>query len=135
MPKFTLDEQTLIDAHPLNQSWRVVQTLQPYCPFDPIDVFSCDKPTVNTKMLRSATQRYSGLEYALNEFVDNSTRYHESTGLYPDTNGVDNLVVSNLSTPELTLIDTGPIGQEHPAVQTLIARQLDSLKVALNEIS
>lgn len=135
MTPFMLSEKTVVDTHPLNPDWRVVQTLQPYCEFEPLGIFSIDDTQVNIGNVYEATKAHAGIEDALTDFVQGSERYHDETGLYPDTNGTNNLVLSGASTPELTLLDTGPIGPNHPAVQVVIAGQLESLAGALREIA
>jgi hypothetical protein len=136
MPLFTLDEETVVDSHPLNPAWRVVQTIQPYCAYEPMGLFSSDKPGVNMGNLVNATRLHPGIEDSLAEFVRRSEHYHSETGLNPDTNGVDNLVLSRSAVPELTLLDTGPIGPSNPPeVQLVVARQLSSLAEALREVA
>lgn len=132
--EFLLEEETVVDSHPLNPEWRVVQTRQPFCGHLSLDLFQLDYPEVNLDAVVQLNQEHPGIDSGLSDFIEVSRRYHERTSLYPDINGTDNLVLAKGPSADLVLLDTGPISTSHPAVQALIEEQLSSLEAALQVI-
>ena len=133
---FAVAQNILVAPHPVVESCRAVQIIQPFCSLDDIAVFpEYDDPSVNTVNLAEACATYSGLDQALDDFAVASRRMFESTGLIPDTSGVSNVVVNLGAQPNLVIIDGQPINTGLPHLQQNISAQLDSLQTALREVA
>lgn len=131
---FLLDQQVEVDKHPLGE-FTAVQTWQPYVTFDSLRFFTPNSATLDLTKLDDACNAFPGLGDSLGEFVDRSERMIERTDKFPDTNGVDNLVVRRADGAELMLIDSDPIGPRFAAVQQVIAAQLAALRTGLREVA
>lgn len=120
---YLLDQTVSVANHPFYKDRRAVQINQPYVKFQ-------------SAIIRHPSNISDGVSVAsdapldqLSNFLDASWRLYGRTGLLVDTNGVDNIVVSD---GQLLLLDTQPIGQEVPEIRPIILGQLNLLSSYLN---
>ena len=134
---FLLDQVITVDTHPLGRDLRAVQTRQPFFSFvHNLGIFTLNNPSVNIDNLERVCRQYPGIADELTDFVEAARRGAAETGLLPDVNGTDNLVVSSDSNvPELKLIDSQPLPADQGWAEELINAQLDSLQNGLREIA
>lgn len=93
--------------------------------------FMSRQPDVNIDDIHKIIVNSPGADVALDEFCNAAEAVYEAEGVLPDTNGRNNVVVQPCGTVQL--IDTIPIGGQHPAILRLIEKQIDSLRTALRE--
>lgn len=122
---FVLDQSISIAPHIIRTRKTVVQTEQPYVAFTSFMRPAGDEGGVDMDL--SAVNLN-----ALSDFTDRSRALYRETGLLPDTNGLDNVVVAGAG---VILIDTQPIAGDNPSLQAIIHRQLDSISRAIDDSS
>ncbi|CAN5624429.1 hypothetical protein BH23PAT1_BH23PAT1_4930 [soil metagenome] len=125
----------IVDEHPINTDKRAVQIQQPFYDFAPLNIFEPDKPAVQTEELAEACHQYPGLNTALTDLVITGKRMYADTGLIPDTNGRSNFGVWHDPEPNLILVDSQPVTQEHAPFQGTILGQLGALEQGLRKIA
>lgn len=135
MTGFVIDQMVDIQPSPLCSSQRAVQIFQRYHDWSGIGTFVPDKPEINLQGLERVCRAIPGIDDSLRDFVRSSRTMFEKTGFLPDTNGTDNLVLTQGDSPELILIDGQPIGGDHPGVQAKIISQLQLAEMALQRIT
>lgn len=128
-----VDSEVIIDEHILG-SYQTVQIIQPFVDTDETrNPFVHESPNVKTEQIAEITRLIPGSDVALGEFCQRSKEAFVGSKVLPDTNGQRNVSVCHDGS--VALIDTLAIGQEHPAVQDLIAQQITSLETALKEVA
>lgn len=93
--------------------------------------FMSRQPDVNIDDIHRIIANSPGADVALGEFCNAAEAVYDAEGVLPDTNGRNNVVVQPCGTVQL--IDTIPINGEHPAILSLIGKQITSLRAALKE--
>ena len=131
MPDYTLPQKVFTAPHPAYPEVDTVQISQPYLPnFTDTDLFG--KGTTAAHVYERVTEledNHPGAARQLAGFVTQSRVLFENYGLYPDTAGVKNLVLT-AGDSKLTLLDGQPINFTAP-VYTAIGGQLDQIETAL----
>lgn len=126
----------IVDTHPIQPNGRAVQIHQPFYNFTPLNFFNRDQPSVNVEELDTMCRQYPGLDSSLADLVVAGNTMFADTGLIPDTNGSNNFGIwENSDGPNLILIDSQPISNEHAGVQITIKGQLDALKAGLSAMA
>jgi len=108
---FMLDQIVDIGPHPKRPNQTGVRTVQPFCDFVPINVFTPHSLDTNVQGLDLFLERYPNLARSLIDLVNVSMLMYQKTGLAPDLTGIENVVVSR-SESRLLLIDGQPIDHD-----------------------
>jgi hypothetical protein len=129
-----LDQRIDIREHVLGGGYETLQIRQPLVDFGNLDSpFQVSVETVDTEHLEQITRRFPGIDEALREFIKRSRIMYETTDALPDTNGSNNVVAQQGG--NVVLLDSTPIGNNHPGVQLLILDQLTSLESGLRAVA
>jgi len=124
---YVLSQTIGVGPYVLSPSRNVIQTLQPYVPYNRFLV-----PDQNTPNIAFPPDTDSHARDQLSDFIDRAWELYSTHNLLPDTNGFDNVVTNEGG--NVTLIDTQPISAAHPIVQETIKAQLDTLGRALASV-
>jgi polyhydroxyalkanoate synthesis regulator phasin len=134
LPDFMPPQVAHVNEHPLGGTSRTVQIVQSYRPFlDDVTIFQTNTTRVDAEDIDDLRQRFPGIEDPLTDFVDCSYQLASETGFWPDTNGVNNLVLTDSPDPEVQLIDSRTLNASSARISALIDGQLRALRLALLE--
>lgn len=112
LPDITLRQTVAVEPHPLAPKRTAVITTQAYTPFEDTGIFDVGIDTpghVDIDALNAVCQRYPGIDAALGDLITGTRVMCEEVGKVPDFYGKENLVITNLASPELTMIDGQPM--------------------------
>lgn len=128
-----LSQQVVLAEHVLGGNYQTVQIEQPYIDFGPEDSpFQINSPSVSPARVEAIARKFAGAEDAMDEFAERSRNMFEKVEEIPDTNGMNNVVMTPMG---IALIDSTPIKPKDAPVQHLILAQLDSLQAAIREVT
>lgn len=128
-----LPQTVFVAEHVLGGGFQTLQIEQPYIRLaNTLSPFSVNAPTVDITKLEKMVASRPGSDVAMHELIDQSLKFYDDKVQLPDTNGTNNVVVRQDGS--LALLDTTPIGNEHPGVQDLILSQVRSLEFGLQEL-
>lgn len=129
-----LPQTVRVAEHVLGGNFQTVQIDQPFVTFSDEDSpFRVMDTGVDSHRLENIVRSMPGIDVAFSELITRSRRMYDEKEQLPDTNGTNNIVAQPAG--NLVLIDSSPIGSEHPGVQQLILDQLQSLESGLREVA
>ena len=129
-----LPQTVQVAEHVLGGNFQTVQIEQPFITFSDEDSpFRVMDTAVDPGRLENLVRNVPGIDDAFLELITRSRLMYDEKEQLPDTNGTNNIVAQPAG--NLVLIDSSPIGSEHPGVQQLILDQLQSLEHGLREVA
>lgn len=123
---FVLEQSIMVAPHAVKKNVEVVQTVQPHTEFSRL----LGRSGYEGDIIFSDTAMTSADE--LSNFLDVTWQLFGREGILPDTNGTDNIVMTENG---VVLLDTQPIGADRGELQSLIKQQLGSIENYLGRIS